>query len=231
MADSPSYPIVLPAEERQEFRLQSARRRKRSAIEIVPVAAVARVGLADCIKDNVGVVINEHRYEPDLAFVDEAHAVYIDIEIDEPYSTRGIPTHCWEHGVAKDDLRNHTFQSAGWHVVRFSEKQIFCETDACLRLVCELAIRLGVMEALPTTLQEAGMVTPDPCWSDVESLQRFRNHYRESYLGMSPFHFRTKDLERYFEVGLPILEQAANHPHIRDAVLESLFHGFAGRKK
>jgi hypothetical protein len=41
----------------------------------------------------VPVRIDKHNYEPDMVYLNEEKGVCIDIEVDEPYSASGRPTH------------------------------------------------------------------------------------------------------------------------------------------
>ena len=50
--------------------------------------------------DNLALTTKGHRYEPDLAYIDEQRGIYIDIENDEPYTMgKRTPTHY----LGKDD--------------------------------------------------------------------------------------------------------------------------------
>ena len=70
----------------------------------------------------MSVTINGHRYEPDLAYIDAKKGVYVDIEIDEPYSgNHHLTYYITEYGAHKDQRHNETFRNAGWHVFRFIE--------------------------------------------------------------------------------------------------------------
>ena len=178
------------------------------------VASILNLRASQLIQQKVRVRIDGHGYEPDFAFVDKTHGVYIDIEIDEPYTARGIASHYVNDGVAKDGQRNERFLAAGWHVVRFSERQMFCETEACMKLICELALQLGASFPLPDALRDVGTVTPDECWSAADAKRYFQQHYRESYLGMPIASFNLNHLGRYLELGLPILQQAITNKQI-----------------
>jgi very-short-patch-repair endonuclease len=61
-------------------------------------------------------------YFPDILIIDEDQKIYIDIEVDEPYSKSGIPTHF--SGNKYDYQRDMYFNDNGWHVLRFSENQV-----------------------------------------------------------------------------------------------------------
>lgn len=80
------------------------------------------------IKYNLQLGQFERAYVPDFCLIDESVGLYIDIEIDEPYTaTNRQPIHF----VGADDERNDFFVRAGWIVIRFAEEQIVKYPDTC----------------------------------------------------------------------------------------------------
>lgn len=87
--------------------------------------------------NNVHMVIPNFNkpYEPDIVLYDKNLNLYIDIEIDEPYDGYfRYPTHYVhpEEEVKKDNIRDLFFTESGWIVIRFTEKQVHCQTNECI---------------------------------------------------------------------------------------------------
>lgn len=123
-----TYPVILkpvpalsricPVERKQ------VKVKKRGASELVDRARIFRLRLKD-IREDVCVNIDGHAYEPDFAFVNKERRIYVDIEVDEPYTGGGRPTHYLrDDGSNSDAIRNARFLNAGWYVCRFSEQQL-----------------------------------------------------------------------------------------------------------
>lgn len=216
----PSSNIVcqLPA-------LDNVKRCKKGPIEIVALSCARELGL-DCIYNNVRVNICGHYYEPDLVFINRDKKICIDIEIDEPYSASGHPTHFIENGVFKDAIRNSNFTQKGWYVIRFSEKQIFTQTKSCMMEVYKLALLAGAIDKLPSAFARVSDISIDLCWTKDESLKYRTERYRESYLGMDPRHFYIKYVPQYLRIGLPILRQAVFDNGIRKEIYRSVVSYF-----
>lgn len=117
----------------------------------------------------------------------------IDIEIDEPYTTTGHATHyLLDDGTNKDSGRNLHFQNAGWYVVRFSEKQILCNTGSCLKTIYSLLMNIGAIDKMPRILERAPILAPHPRWTKKDSWHMMQDGERKSYLGYDPTHFGFK---------------------------------------
>lgn len=129
--------------------------------------------------DNLALPAGKRRYEPDLAYIDEQHGIFIDIEIDEPYTMeRHIPTHV----IGKDDHRNSLVTSAGWIVLRFSELQCIATPAAVTRAVMDVVRSIAPDVKMPQALKGAKPITTDPRW-DYETARRYvRKNYRYIYL-------------------------------------------------
>lgn len=69
-------------------------------------------------------------YYPDFIFYDQDNGIYIDIEIDEPYSFKNmIPIHFGD----SDKDRDNRFVSNKWCVLRFSEQQVVNHPEDCIK--------------------------------------------------------------------------------------------------
>ncbi|MCQ2136770.1 MAG: endonuclease domain-containing protein, partial [Bacteroidales bacterium] len=144
---------------------------KKGLSETIAYSHLIGAGM-DMLRDDVSVTIDGTRYEPDLVYMNESRGIYIDIEVDEPYSAKGKPTHyCREDGVPKDERRNMSFQAHGWHVLRFTEEQLFRFPEGCARMIAQLLVSLGEMDAIPQGLLHSSELEPVPQWTYEESRQ------------------------------------------------------------
>jgi len=221
----PVYPQVLRSQALSDagIVIAGSKRCKTSSVELVFRTRVASYGLSDYIRADLRISIDGHHYEPDLAFIDAAHSIYIDIEVDEPYAAYSGPTHYLRaDGRSVDADRNARFLSAGWHVVRFSERQMFSETEACIRLVLDLARQMGAAVEIPQALAQAASPSEEPCWDRQRASEWKRGRYRQQYLRMPPTHFYWRCVPRYLELGMPILGQSILQKDVRREMLRSL---------
>lgn len=129
--------------------------------------------------DNLALRAGSHRYEPDLAYIDEQHGIYIDIENDEPYTLgKRIPTHY----LGKDDQRNADVTAAGWIVLRFSEKQCLDSPARVTRTIMDVVRSISPDVEMPRVLQNVQPVDTDPRWNLDTARQHAKSRYRDSYM-------------------------------------------------
>ena len=129
--------------------------------------------------DNLTLTSRGHRYEPDLAYIDEQRGIYIDIENDEPYTMgKRTPTHY----LGKDDKRNNDVIAAGWIVLRFSEKQCIDSPARVARTVMDVARSIAPDVEMPQVLQNVQPVDTDPRWDYNTARQHAKSRYRDSYM-------------------------------------------------
>ncbi|AFY75333.1 hypothetical protein Syn7502_03486 [Synechococcus sp. PCC 7502] len=116
-------------------------------------------------------------YSPDFAYIDRGLNLYIDIEIDEPYSHRQ-PIHF----IGQDDRRNQFFIDRGWIVIRFCEEQVVRYPRQCCKAIAEvIADILG--DGLELTRFENTPPLPKvKHWTRAESLTMIKNQARDRYL-------------------------------------------------
>lgn len=203
--------------------------KKRGQSELVAFSRFFEYGCGE-IREDVCVKIAGHNYEPDFAYINKEKAVFIDIEVDEPYSASGHPTHfVLEDGTNKDSVRNKRFQDAGWYVVRFSEEQIFCHTRECVKEVYKLALEAGVISELPKALRDTPDLPSHPRWTKNDSFNLSRQHHRKSYLGYDPVHMDLSGALRCTRLLLPVIVQSFTHPRVRRQMMRQLYN-FVFRK-
>ncbi len=132
-------------------------------------------------------------YQPDLVYVDESFNLFIDIEIDEPYD--GItrkPTHYYN---SSDRTRDYYFNEKGWLVIRFTEKQVFCQTKSCCKKIAEVVDKL-INTTLLTKFEDIFDLTTEEQWTFEEAEKMALENYREEYLGIefSGEHIESEEL-------------------------------------
>ena len=78
---------------------------------------------------------------PDFAYVNQSLNLYIDIEIDEPYTPRQYPNSnkplklIHYLGQKSDETRTEEINQLGWFVIRFSERQVICQPKSCCKYI------------------------------------------------------------------------------------------------
>ncbi len=224
-----TYPIVLQpsASVTDTFKLTAGRKiKKTGASELLAFSHVCKLGL-EAIREDVGVMIAGHRYEPDLAYIDNVCGVYIAIEIDEPYSSNHHPTHYINRsGQHKDTHRNELFCRCGWYVVRFTERQMFCHTASCMRVVCELIAKAGGTLDILAEVRNAPALTPEDCWTADESVEWSYRDYRRSYLGYDPMNMDLAGTIKCCRLAVPVIFQAFSNSRVRRMLMKQLKNVF-----
>lgn len=222
------YPIILLPSETPTLQFSvstSGKNKKTGASELVAFSHVLSLGIED-IREDVSVVIDGHRYEPDFVYIDKERSIYVDIEIDEPYSSGHHPTHyLTTNGSHKDARRNELFRKAGWIVVRFTERQMFCETKACMKTLYDLLSNKDLPLTMPTSLQQAEALSPTPCWTAEEAKGWSYKRYRKTYLGYDPVNMDFSSHLRCCILIIPIIFQSFKNTRIRKMMLKQ-FRGF-----
>lgn len=226
-----TYPVILsPAPGATPIPPSTANSKSKAhgQSELVAFARFFKYGCGE-IREDVCVRIAGHNYEPDFAYIDEEHGVFIDIEVDEPYSASGHPTHfLLPDGTNKDSARNERFRQAGWYVIRFSEEQIFCHTAECLREVYKLARAAGAPSPVPRTgEQKGGTLHPHPRWTKNDSYDMKQRHHRKTYLGYDPTHMDFQGFLRCTRLILPVAWQSIFHARVRREMFRQLFRFFS----
>jgi hypothetical protein len=119
-------------------------------------------------------------YSPDFAYIDRGLNLYIDIEIDEPYSS-SKPIHY----KGKDDRRNQFFISRGWIVIRFCEEQVVRYPRQCCKAIAEVIADI-VGDSLELIRFENTPPLPQiKHWTNGEAIIMIKNQARDRYLKSS----------------------------------------------
>ncbi len=119
-------------------------------------------------------------YEPAIVLTDETGRWCVDVEIDAPYhGWYRVPLHYVD---GKDEVRDRYFNSCGWTVVRFTERQIRTQPNACVKLLKSLINSLfGKGEEIVDD------VVAENRWTFKEAVEMERDLIREKYLGIQSF--------------------------------------------
>lgn len=119
-------------------------------------------------------------YEPAFVLADENQCWFIDIEIDAPYDGWfRVPLHFLE---SKDAIRDDYFNRCGWTVVRFTERQIRTQPEACVKLLKSV---INCLQDSSAALSNE--VVPEKRWTYKEAVGMERDLYREKYLEIQAF--------------------------------------------
>jgi hypothetical protein len=185
--DTPyTYPVVKMPQPEAFLKLpRTGRAQGKGYKENAFLKALKEAKLDILIADDVHLTIPffNRPYEPDIVLFDKELNLYIDIEIDEPYDGYyRFPT----HEVEKDETRDLFFTESGWIVIRFTEKQIHQQEQACVAFISDVlnSIRSYSLEINSDCEMEEQ-------WSYSKAIRWEKEHYREKYLDINRFNKRT----------------------------------------
>lgn len=182
------YPVVKMPVSNSSLKLPRAGRSNQEGYKEKEFFDQLRFDLSEFeFTDNVHIVIPNfgRPYEPDIVLFDKQRNLYIDIEIDEPYDGYfRYPTHHIkpEEEEKRDNIRDLFFTESGWIVIRFTEKQVHCQTDKCIA-----HIRNVLDSIYSNELNDDSILFKEEQWDDNQSIQWQKIHYREKYLGITSF--------------------------------------------
>lgn len=121
-------------------------------------------------------------YIPDIIYADTKNNIFIDIEIDEPYSFENKePIHYLQNSVHSDEERDKYFLENYWIIIRFSEMQIIQNYSECINTI-ELVLR-GIEDQYIVNKDTLlnNRIQIHSCWNYSEAkkmaLENFRNKY------------------------------------------------------
>ena len=180
---APSYPIIswptkhaesiLPLHERSDVRGYS---------DVHLLSAIRGSDLEPMLRCEVSLPVpcRAIPYEPAIALIDEAAGIFVDVEIDAPYhGWYRFPMHYTE---SKDGVRDGYFNDCGWTAVRFSERQVREQPEACIDLLRQVVSRLrGTSDELHC------QVTPEQRWTQQEAVKMEKDLVREKRLHIQSF--------------------------------------------
>lgn len=140
--------------------------------------------------DNLSLLIGNYSkpYEPDITYIDAQKGIFIDIEIDEPYSGwEREPIHYKTRNGTVDDARNDYFTERGWTVIRFSEKQVYKHPKSCLKKVYQLLLEIDATIMMPQSLATEADISIENMWTKDQAECMEQNEEREKMLGIDKF--------------------------------------------
>lgn len=141
---------------------------------------------------------------PDIIYADKKNKIFIDMEIDEPYSYEALkPLHYYKKNLDSKTLngafdtneeRDNVFKKYGWTVIRFSEEQVINETDSCVAIILQV-IKYWSQDQYPFLgIKSVKEITKERRWTFDESLERIKLKSRDKYL-LSMLSKRNLDFE------------------------------------
>jgi len=225
-----TYPIILrPSEGATAIRpfVKHGKTKKKGPSELIAFSRLHRLGLKE-LRSDISVKIAGYNYEPDIVYINNEKGVFIDIEVDEPYSAYDHPTHCIDdRNEGKDDRCNEIFQNAGWYVIRFTEEQLFCHTKACTRDIYKTLMSAGVVVAMPSNIVGTEELPVTSRWTERQSWTWIRQQYRNTYLGFSPKMNKFSDYIRCVRLVIPIILQSITDKPVRKELKKQLKRFFS----
>ena len=121
-------------------------------------------------------------YTPDCVYIDRNLNLYIDIELDEPYTTvEGEIKPIHHETSSKDVKRNNHFNSRGWIVIRFSEEQVVCNVESCCKTVAQVIAGITGDNSILNAFRNIPDLTPMRQWTYEEAIEMAKKHYRNNY--------------------------------------------------
>lgn len=182
------YPVVKMPKHNASLKLPRAERSNQKGYKENNFFNEIKVQIADIeVNNNVHMVIPSYNkpYEPDIVMFDKNLNLYIDIEIDEPYDGYyRYPTHYIdpEDEVKLDNIRDLFFIESGWIVIRFTEKQVHCQTNECIDYIKNVL----------NSIYDRDFCSEAKCekenqWDNNKCIQWQKVYYREKYLGIEGF--------------------------------------------
>lgn len=183
------YPVVKMPKQNSALKLPRLGRSNQKGYKEDDFLNEIRLHIKDIeVTDNVHMVIPNYNkpYEPDIVLFDKKLNLYIDIEIDEPYDGYyRYPTHFIdpEDETKKDNIRDLFFTESGWIVIRFTEKQVHCESVKCISYIKNII----------DSIRADTFIKYDKCelesqWDYNQCIKWQKINYREKYLGIDYFH-------------------------------------------
>lgn len=229
----PTYPVLqCPSNKSQIVSpqyIKEGRQYKKGPSELVIFSKIAHIKEIDC---RWSVTINGRRYEPDWALVDKEKGIFVDIEVDEPYSANGQPTHYVnDNGTERDGERNRAFREAGWYVARFSERQFYLYPNACMLAIYRMLYEDGAISEMPKGIYPESGLMIESRWTKSTSQQLKKQHYRDRYLGYNPAHLGLKGYKKCTGLIIPIMLKSIVNRKLRHEMKDQLRGFFSRRRK
>ena len=126
----------------------------------------------------------QHPYSPDFTYIDHRINLYVDVEIDEPYSYKDKKRKPI-HYIGLDAKRDRFFLEKGWIIIRFSEEQIVCYPESCCKVIAETISSLVSDNSIISRFDNVFPLPKRKRWTKNEAEEMARIDYRKTYLSRS----------------------------------------------
>lgn len=124
-----------------------------------------------------------HPYYPDYVLHIPEYNLYIDIEIDEPYTLRGnAPIHT--NDQEKDEVRNQYFLNKGWGIIRFAEVQAVKFPQLCCKVISEYVRNITGDHIWLEGFHEFEDLEIVRAWSSEDSRSMASDFFRQKYFNL-----------------------------------------------
>lgn len=134
-------------------------------------------------------------YYPDISFIDYSNNIFIDIEIDEPYSKSGKPTH-YAYNI-EDTQRDTFFIKNGWNLIRFSENQVKNQIEKVVKTI--ILFHKSLVDNMIEELEDYIKNFNEPRWSYSDSLE-YIGTYKRDYYSYQVFKIEENSETQIFEI-------------------------------
>lgn len=184
------FPIIRAPNRGCEIKLPvHSRSGKRGVSEEKLCAIIKELKLLN-FYDDLSLFVGDYSnpYEPDITYINAQKGIFIDVEIDEPYSGwERKPIHYKTKDGTIDDLRNLYFTERGWAVIRFSEKQVYEHPKSCLKRVYQLLCKMDATITMPQCLATESDISLEDMWTEEQAKRKGQNKEREKMLDIDKF--------------------------------------------
>lgn len=131
------------------------------------------------------VLYPDYPYTADFCYYNPNINLYIDIEIDEPYTPYEIvdritPIHTIDRHNRNENDRNRYFIDNGWFVIRFAEEQVMQEPYLCCQAIEDLIYDITGIEVTHHFRSENELTIIER-WTWDEAYEMAENDYRQGY--------------------------------------------------
>ena len=125
----------------------------------------------------------KYPYTADFTYIDGKINLFIDIEIDEPYtynkSNKRKPIHYV--GDSRDIRRNIFFNNRGWIVIRFSEEQVVRYPHSCCKFIAQQIAEITRNSAITSQFTQTPDLQPQQQWTKKEAEKMASRKERDYY--------------------------------------------------
>lgn len=116
---------------------------------------------------------------PDIIYADIENRIFIDIEIDEPYSFENKePIHYLKNSIHIDEERDKYFLENYWLVIRFSEKQIINNIIECVNTIELIISSIENQYIVDKSILLKNGIQTQSCWSYSDAKKMALENYR-----------------------------------------------------